>query len=144
MEKENIINVLDEINKGACMGVDAISNILDKIEDEELKKILEEQLNNYKMINDKIAHEYLKYSSKDPHETNVVNKTMTWLMEEMKTLNDTSNSKIAELIIQGTNMGIIEGRRILNNNDLDDKVKQIVETYVIDQEKMIENLKTFL
>ena len=35
--KENI-NALDEIHKGACMGEDAINYVLDKVEDQELKK----------------------------------------------------------------------------------------------------------
>ena len=34
--KENI-NVLDELNKGACMGMDAIHFILDKLEDQKFK-----------------------------------------------------------------------------------------------------------
>lgn len=36
MKKE--IDVLDELNKGACMGRDAIHFILDKVEDDNLKK----------------------------------------------------------------------------------------------------------
>ena len=40
MEKENI-NALDEIHKGACMGIDAVHFTLDKVEDCELKKVLE-------------------------------------------------------------------------------------------------------
>lgn len=47
MEKENEINVLDELNKGACMGQDAIHFILDKVKDKNLKKVLNEQ---YKKI----------------------------------------------------------------------------------------------
>ena len=31
------INALDEINKGACMGMDAIDDILDKVEDKKLE-----------------------------------------------------------------------------------------------------------
>ena len=34
-KKENEINVLDELNKGACMGRDAICFILEKTEDED-------------------------------------------------------------------------------------------------------------
>ena len=39
MNKEEI-NVLDELNKGACMGRDAIHFILDKVTDEKLRKEL--------------------------------------------------------------------------------------------------------
>ena len=35
---ENEVNVLDELNRGACMGKDAIHFILDKVEDEKIKR----------------------------------------------------------------------------------------------------------
>ena len=62
----------------------------------------------------------------------------------MKTLTDKSDSKIAELLLQGTNMGIIEGRRILNNKELDDEVKDIMSKYVTMQEECVEKLKDYL
>ncbi len=34
MKDENEVNVLDELNKGVCMGRDAIHFILDKVEDD--------------------------------------------------------------------------------------------------------------
>ena len=34
------INALDEIHKGACMGMDAIHFILDKVEDKDLDKYI--------------------------------------------------------------------------------------------------------
>ena len=37
------INALDEMHKGCCMGTDAISYILDKVEDDSFKNILEKQ-----------------------------------------------------------------------------------------------------
>lgn len=106
-EEKKEIDVLDELNKGACMGCDAIHFILDKVEDDNLKKELNNQYNKYKDITDKIGKLYPEYSSKEPHETNAMNKMMTWYGIEMKTLFDKSTSKIAELLLQGTNMGII-------------------------------------
>ena len=44
------INALDEISKGSCMGVDAIDFVLEKVEDNELKKTLEIERNKYKDI----------------------------------------------------------------------------------------------
>ena len=45
-KSKNEANVLDEINKGACMGMDAISFIMDKVKDEKLKEELDVQYNN--------------------------------------------------------------------------------------------------
>lgn len=141
--KENI-NALDEIHKGACMGVDALSFVLDKVEDKELKKELEKEYNDYKMIASEIEKIYPKYNDDKPHETGMMNKAMTWSEVEMKTINDRSNSKIAELLLNGVNMGIIEGRRILNKKEIDDEVSKIVSKYVTMQEESVEILKNYL
>ena len=62
----------------------------------------------------------------------------------MKTLMDNSSSKIAELLLQGTNMGIIEGRKLLNHKEIDDKVHKLIQEYVDMQEDSVEKLKQSL
>ena len=126
------------------MGMDAITFILDKVEDKKLKDVLNIQYNEYKEINEEIVNIYSKYSDKEPHETNAVNKAMTWYGIEIKTFMDKSNSKIAELLLQETNMGIIEGKKLLNHKDADKKVNDLVQKYVDMQEKAVEELKKFL
>lgn len=144
MDNENEVNVLDELNKGACMGMDAINFILDKVDDKNFKQVLKEQYNEYKKISDKICELYPEYSEDTPHETNVVNKAMTWYGIQMKTLTDQSNSKVAELLLEGTNMGIIEGRKLLNHKSTDSDVQLLVQEYVTMQEEAVEKLKKFL
>ena len=143
MEKDKV-NVLDELNKGACMGKDAIHFIIDKVEDSGLKEELNRQYEKYNEISDKINNIYDNYSDGKPHETGTMNKVMTWYGIEMKTLTDQTTSKIAELIMQGTNMGIIEGRRLLNHKDTDPKIHALVQEYVDMQEDAVEKLKAFL
>lgn len=142
--KENI-NALDEINKGANMGVDAINFIIEKTTDDEFKKTLQIEKDNYKVISNKINEIYPEYNSKKtPHEPNTIDKIMTWYGTEMKTFLDKSNSKIAELLIKGTSMGIIEGKRILNNKEVDKKIEKIIKEYIKMQENSIEKLKQYL
>lgn len=62
----------------------------------------------------------------------------------MKTFIDQSTSKIAELLLQGVNMGIIEGRRILNNKKMNRSIYEIVSEYVKMQEASVEALKQYL
>ncbi len=143
IKMENI-NALDEMHKGCCMGTDAISYILDKVEDDSFKNILEKQSKTYENIKKDIEKIYPEYNDGKPHETNMMTKAMTKSGIEMKTMNDKSNSKIAELLIQGTNMGIIEGRKILNNKKIDDKVRHLLDRYVGMQEKYLEVLKSYL
>ena len=143
-EDKKDINVLDELNKGACMGRDAIHFIMDKVKDDNLKKELNRQYAKYKETNEKICELYPEYNEGEPHKTGTMNKVMTWYEIEMKTLLDDSTSKIAELLMQGTNMGIIEGRRLLNDKNMDDEVHKICEEYVTFQEEAVEKLKPFL
>lgn len=142
--KENEINVLDELNKGACMGRDAIKFIMDKVKDSGLRDELSKQYREYQEFLDEIGNLYPEYSNKEPHETSTMNKVMTWYGIEMKTLLDKSTSKIAELLIEGTNMGIIEGRKLLNHKNTEKEVEKIASNYVSMQEKVVEKLKRFL
>ena len=144
MNNENEVNVLDELNKGACMGMDAIHFVLDKVDDEKFKNVLDKQYNDYKAISDRICSLYPEYSEKKPHETSAMNKVMTWYGIQMKTMMENSTSKIAELLIQGTNMGIIEGRKLLNHKNTDEEVEKIARDYVTMQETALEKLKKFL
>ena len=141
--KENR-NALDELNKGTTMGMDAIKFILDKVEDKSFKKVLKEQYNKYDEISKKVNELYEEYSEKEPHETNTMEKAMTWSNIQMQTMTDKSNSKIAEMLLQGTNMGIIEGRKLLNNKLLDKKVSKLIEEFVSMQEECVEILKEYL
>lgn len=143
MEKEDI-NALDEIHKGAYMGIDAVNFVLDKVQSSELAEVLHKQHNQYKDIARRIEDIYSQYDDGEPHKTSAMNKAMTWYGIEMKTLTDKSDSKIAELLLNGVNMGIIEGRKILNKKNLNKEVDEIVSTYVSMQEDCVEVLKEYL
>ena len=144
MEDINV-KVLDEVNKGTTMGMDAIHFVSSKVGDERFKKVLDVEYGKYKKISERIDNIYSKYAIKEPHETNKMEKLMTWYGINMRTMSDQSNSKISELLMQGTNMGIIEGRRLLNNNpSVDNEVKNILNDFVVMHEDSVETLKKYL
>lgn len=143
MENEDI-NALDEIHKGAYMGMDAVGFVLDKVQSKDLERVLKKEYEQYSEIAKKIEEIYPKYNEGEPHKTNAMNKAMTWYGIEMKTLTDKSDSKIAELLLTGVNMGIIEGRKILNKKILNKEVNKIISNYVTMQEDSVEVLKQYL
>ena len=144
MKEEKNIDILDELNKGCCMGSDAVKFILDKIEGKKFKEVCENLLEEYEDLEERINKINDSYSDDDPHETNVMNKVMTWSGIQMRTMNDGSDSKLAEMLLQGLNMGIIEGRRLINQKDEDSKVKEVMQEYVDMQEEYVEEIKEFL
>lgn len=141
---DNNIDILDELNKGCCMGVDALEFILPKTDEPKFKKVLEKQLIEYKDLSSRINELYSDYSNGNIHETNLMTKAMTWYGIEMDTMLDTSVSKLADLLIRGTNMGIVEGKKLLNNKTMDKKVHKICSEYITMQEAYLDKLKEYL
>ena len=140
----NNTNILDELNKGCCMGIDATEMILKKASEFEFKDTLEELKEEYEILSNKISEMYNKYTKDEIHKTNNMEKLMTWYGIEKDTILDESTSKLADLLINGTNMGIIEGKKILNNKKMDKKIKKICEEYIKVQEKYLNKLKEYL
>jgi len=145
MENQNL-NILDEVNKGATMGMDAITYVSEKVKnDTKFKEVLDVEYNKYKDISRRVNNLYSNYSDKEPHETSPMTKAMTWYGIQMRTMKDDTTSKLSELLMQGTNMGIIEGRRLINQNDAAaPDVKSILHDFVTMQEDSVETLKKYL
>ena len=138
------INALDEVNKGTTMGMEAIHFLIDKVENDDFRKVLDGEYKKYEQIAKRVCEIYQKYSDKLPHKVSGITKAMTWGGIEMRTMIDTSDSKIAELLLQGTNMGIIEGRKLLNNKDVNEEVNDLISEFVTMQEDSVETLKKYL
>ncbi len=136
--------VLNEVGKGLQMGMDSITNITEKLEDEDFKEVLLTQYNEYDDLLNRVNDEITKYQDV-PEQLNPMQKAMGWMGVEMNTLMDKSNSKIAEMMLQGTNMGITEGVKLLNHNpDINNDIKNILTDFVAFQEHTVEKLKKYL
>ena len=141
--KENL-NALDELNKGATMGVEATKVTIEYVKDKGLKDVLVNQCAFYEAVSDKVKDIYKTKSSKKPHKISAMNKMMVSSGINMKLMKDKTSSKIAELLINGTTMGIIEGRRMLNDKSLDSDISKLIGVFVKAQEEYVETLKTYL
>ena len=136
--------ILNELNKGIKMGMDSISNVSEKVQDDRFKQDLKYQYDEYNKILNEVNNELTNYDD-FPKELNPMQKAMGWMSVQFNTLDDKSNSKISEMMIQGTNMGIIEGVKLLNHNpDTDQNVKDILNEFIKFQESTVEQLKKYL
>lgn len=136
--------VLNELNKGIKMGMDSISTIAEKVEDNTFKDDLLFQYDKYNEILNKVNSELKNYDD-FPKELPPMQKTMGYIDIQMSTLNDKSNSQIAEMLIKGTNMGIIKGVKLKNRNpDIDPNISNILDDFIKFQENNVEKLKKYL
>lgn len=136
--------ILKEINQNAKMGMDSLSTVLKKSQDTKFKDLLNTQHNEYQNIYDR-TQELLVKNNLQMEDTPTMQKAMSWIGIQLNTVNDTSNSKLSELLIQGNDMGIIKGTKLLNNHSfLDSEIKNILSDFVRLQEKNIDDLKKYL
>ena len=109
------IEILKEINKDAKMGMDSITMVNEKVQDEKFRKLLDNQHNEYQNIFDR-TQELLVQNNEDMKDVPSMQKAMAWTGIQMNTMNDKSNSKLSELLIQGNDMGVIKGTKLLNES----------------------------
>lgn len=141
---DNPAYILNEINKGIKMGMDSISTISDKVTDTNLKDDLLFQYDKYNEILNRVNSE-LKNHDDFPKEVPPVQKAMGYIDIQMGTMNDKSNSKIAEMLLKGTNMGIIEGVKLKNHNpNAEAPIQNILDDFIRFQENNVEKLKKYL
>lgn len=142
---ENInLTILNEINKSAKIGMQSISYLTKKVGDQNMKKNLSQDYTEYGKIVDSVNTQFESYGE-IPDETSLSSKIMGFTGVELNTITDKSNSHIAEIMIQGENMGIIECQKLLNHNpNADENVKNILNNYITMQKNSIEQLKIFL
>ena len=96
---------LAEIYRNAQLALQSISNILPAVEDEKLREVLSHQHESYEHFSAKasILARDMGLELKDP---NPMKKMMMWGSIKMSTMTDNSRSHIAEMMVQGTVMGI--------------------------------------
>lgn len=138
------IEILKEINKDAKMGMDSITMVNEKVQDENFRKLLYNQHNEYQNIFDR-TQELLVQNNEDMKDVPSMQKAMAWTGIQMNTMNDKSNSKLSELLIQGNDMGVIKGTKLLNESSFTTpEIENLLSDFVRLQEKNIDDLKKFL
>ena len=144
MDEKNL-KILKEIHKATKMGMDSISFVSEKLDDNKLKDNLSFQYTQYGQVMDRVNKLYENYGE-IPEDKNVMNTIMGWTGVQMNTLTDKTPSHIAEIMIEGTTMGIIEGRKLLNNEaeQASKDVRDLLNNFVTFQENNVEQLKKFL
>jgi hypothetical protein len=108
MENENCKQteeILAEIYRNAQLALQSIADILPQVEDEDLRTELKAQHEEYEQLSSKAA-KLAKDRNIEVKEPNPFKKAMMWGSIKMSTLTDNSRQHIADMMIQGTVMGI--------------------------------------
>ena len=115
------------------------------IDNEAFKKRIEAQLKEYEQIHEE-AKKLLNRHGYDEKGIGALEKIMAYLMIDMKTLMDKSSSHIAEMLIQGSNMGIIDAVKRINQyeKEAEKEVTALMKRLLKFEENNVERLKEAL
>ncbi len=137
--------LLNKIYRNAHIALQSISNVMSEIEDCPLKKELLNQYDGYDKLIGEISTEMARVGA-EPKDIGVMKKTFMWSSIKMKTLTDNSQNHIADMMLQGTIMGITELLTIKSENDgqMQENTANLVDKLLQLEESYEENLKTYL
>lgn len=113
MEKQTTA-LLNEVAKNAEMGKNTIRQLLGIAEDERLKEHLHRQLATYEDLS-KRAHAMLAVAGEAPEGQGAFVKLNAKMGVAMQTAADRSPRKIAEMLIEGSNVGVTDLTKALRD-----------------------------
>lgn len=136
---------LAEIYRNAQLALESISDILPETDDEEVRQELFAQHEEYERFSAKAAllASNLGLELKEP---NPMKKVMMWGSIKMNTLTDKSRSHIADMMVQGTVMGITSLRTTANDLPVDgnDEILALLDEMIKVEEQFEKKWKSFL
>lgn len=136
--------LLDHIYQTAEMGGEGIRSVLKYAQDPKLIRALNSQLSEYQRLQDS-AGSMLYARGEPPHGLGVMAKISSEAMSTVKALADPSATKIAEMMIQGSTMGVTKSLRTIRDCDLkDDGVRRLADKLLKTEQANIEEMKQFL
>ena len=144
METKRTSELLAEIYRNTHYALQSISDVLPETEDEDLREELRLMHDGYEKISGKAAL-YGKENGVELKEPNPMKKAMMWGSIKMSTLKDNSRAHIAEMMTQGTVMGITAlTRSIHENTEQDERVKELAEELLHLEQDYEKKLKAYL
>ncbi|HHX62226.1 MAG TPA: hypothetical protein GX707_16175 [Epulopiscium sp.] len=136
--------LLNFIYQNSQMGVDTVNQLIDITEDEEFKVHLRSELEEYREINT-AAQGLLNTNGYDEKGISAFDKIKTYLMINMQTMMDSTTSHIAEMLIIGSNMGVIDAiRNIKKYQDAEKDIVALMKKLLKFEENNIKQLKSFV
>lgn len=142
--KSQEVKVYREIQKNTEMAMKAIDTISDKVYDDQLAIQISRQSLKYSELHNE-ATKALLDAKAEPYRGNYLSDMMLKTGIHYNTMLNTSTSHIAEMMIRGSNNGIVEMEKILKHNEeAGEKTVSLARQLIDFEQKNIARLKDYL
>jgi hypothetical protein len=143
---ETTNELLTFVYKNVKMGSDSISYLMPKVNDIDLTNTMKTHLEGYEKFATR-AKSMLNISGEEAKEENVLTKASAKMGMTMNTLVHSSSSHIAEMLIQGSTMGIVDMTkkvREFENKPCSEGSLSLAKEVISFEENKLEEMKKFL
>ncbi len=141
---DETVQLLQDVVRNARTGRDAVEQLMKKAESGPMRDELARERDDYAAAQ-REGERALVDAGGRAEPTGPMARAGMWMGLEMETLTDRSSAHIAEIAIQGANMGVVEMTKALNTYaGAGPDARDIAERFVTRQNETIERQKQFL
>lgn len=142
--KSQEVTVYREVQRNTEMAIKAIDTISGKVHDDALAMQIARQSVKYSELN-AAATKQLVAAKAEPYHGSYFADMMLKMGIHFNTMFNTSTGHIAELMIKGSNMGVLEMEKILHHNkEAGEQPVSLAQNLIDFEEKCVKHLKDYL
>ena len=144
MIEQDTIRLLRECDAGIKMGISSIEDVQDHVENPDLQHHLSRCKREHEALQDEVSQLLERYQDqgKDP---NPIAKGMSWMKTNVKLGMEESDRVIADLMIDGCDMGVKSLSRYLNQYvAADERAKDIAKRLIAAEEALGKDIRGYL
>ena len=144
MIEQDTIRLLRECDAGIKMGISSVEEVVDKAKSQRFRQCLADYRKDHEKLEAQMQ-ELLDQYHDDGKEPPKMAQSMAWIKTNVKIAMEESDSTIADLMIDGCNMGVKSLSKYLNQYEAaDEKSKDIAKKLIKLEERMSVDMRSFL
>jgi len=142
--KAEDLRILNELYKNAEMGINAINTLIEKADDDNLKKELSTQLHKFRSVEADIERE-MESRGVSPEPNSAVGKLGLRASVKMNLMMSAKPTHIAQMMIEGAGMGIIDLSRAINSAQTHDaRIHSLADKLLQTEENSAKAMRAYL
>ncbi len=141
---DRAVEFLKELHQAAQMGRDTLEHVNNNIGPGELRNAVEKDIFDYSDVCAQITRKLEEYGQ-DPKPVSKISRAMASMMINLKINDESPDSEVAKMIIDGTTKGVTECTSKLSEYaDVDNDIKNICYKLLWVEQKNIDEMRRFL
>lgn len=136
MIEKDTIRLLRECDAGVKMGVSSIDDVIDYVDDTQMRKILTTCKSEHNQLQNEINAQLHRFEDEGKNPEPIA-KTMSWMKTNMKLMMHESDETVADLMTDGCNMGVKSLNKYLNEYEAADEFSKDIAKRLINLEEQL-------